>query len=377
MIQPQKEHVGLDLRDNETPDWGENGTYATHLFTDKFLSLIENHDKSKPFFGYFSHIAPHVGGYGDPFQAPRKNVRKFSYIGHKDRTNYAGMVDALDESVGAVVDALNRTGMLNDTIIVFSSDNGASLQGADFSGGSSWPFRGYKATLWEGGLRAPGFVWSTRLKKRRRLSRQLMHIVDWLPTLYSAAGGNVEHLGPTDGFDMWHALSEGTEWPRLEILHNVDPASRAMALRVGRYKILVQAPKNDSRLKNNRHPVKGMDHPLDDLTRLRAASRTATVFKSLYGSLRFETDKKWTQEATVKCASGASIKPPKKGPYLFDIERDPCETRNLAASHKTVLRTLYKKLNSYMSQMVAPRKQPEDPRSYPENFGGVWSPWLD
>ncbi|KAL1421916.1 hypothetical protein MTO96_022625 [Rhipicephalus appendiculatus] len=78
--------------------------------------------------------------------------------------------------------------MLNDTIIVFSSDNGAALLGEDLNGGSSWPLRGYKATLWEGGLRAPGFVWSTRLRKRRRMSRQLMHIVDWLPTLYSAAG---------------------------------------------------------------------------------------------------------------------------------------------------------------------------------------------
>ncbi|KAL1421915.1 hypothetical protein MTO96_022624 [Rhipicephalus appendiculatus] len=173
---------------------------------------------------------------------------------------------------------------------------------------------------------------------------------------------------------MWHALSEGAEWPRQEILHNVDPKNRVMALRVGRYKLLAQAPNNDTKLKNNRHPTKGMDHPLDDLTRLRAASRTAKVFKSLYGTLRFETDKNWTQEATVKCASDASIKPPKKGPYLFDIERDPCETRNLAASHKKVLHSLYKKLNGYMSQMVAPRERPVDPRAYPENFGGVWSP---
>ncbi|KAL3223824.1 hypothetical protein MRX96_027132 [Rhipicephalus microplus] len=204
-----------------------------------------------------------------------------------------------------------------------------------------------------------------------------MHIVDWLPTLYSAAGGNVAQLGPIDGFDMWRALSEGTECPRKEILHNVDPNNRAMALRVGRYKLVVQAPKNDTKLKNNRHPMKGMDNPLDDLTRLRARSRSAKVFKSLFGTLRFETDKNWTQEATVKCSPEASIKPPEKGPYLFDIEQDPCESRNLAASHKRVLRVLYKKLSGYMSRMVASRARPADPRAYPENFGGVWSPWLD
>ncbi|XP_037563230.1 arylsulfatase B-like isoform X1 [Dermacentor silvarum] len=371
------EHVGLDLRDNETPEWGENGTYATHLFTEKFISLLEKHDKSKPFFGYFSHIAPHIAFNEDPFQAPEENVKKFSYIGDKDRSRYAGMVDALDESVGAVVDALDRTGMLNDTIIVFSSDNGAALFGEDLNGGSCWPLRGYKGTLWEGGLRAPAFVWSARLKKQRRVSRQMMHIVDWLPTLYSAAGGRVSHLGPTDGVDMWHALSEGTTSPRQEILHNIDPVSAAMALRVGRYKLLTQAPRNNSKNKSNRYPAKGTDLPLDDLVRLRASSRTAKVLRPMYGPLRHETDKNWTRDATVYCGPVASISPPRKAPYLFDVERDPCETRNLAASHKKVLRSLYKKLSSYMSQMVPPRTQPVDPRSYPENFGGVWSPWLD
>lgn len=374
------EHIGLDLRDNEKPDWGQNGTYATHLFTEKFVSLIEKHDKSKPFFGYFSHIAPHVGGNVNPFQAPEKAMRKFSYIGDKERSYYAGMVDALDESVGAVVEALNRTGMLNDTIIVFSSDNGADLFGKHLTGASSWPLRGCKATLWEGGLRAPGFVWSTRLKRRRRMSRQLMHIVDWLPTLYSAAGGSVSHLGPMDGFDMWHALSEGTESPRREILHNVDPLSRDMALRVGRYKLLVQAPRNETFIayrKDRRHPPKGMSRPRDDLTRLRAASRTAKAFKPLYGPLHCETDKNWTREATVNCGPAASMGPPGKAPYLFDIERDPCETHNMAGSQKQLLHSLYKRLSTYVSQMVPPRRKPEDPRSYPENFGGVWSPWLD
>ncbi|XP_065294694.1 arylsulfatase B-like [Dermacentor albipictus] len=369
------DHVGLDLRDNEAPDWGENGTYITHLFTEKFISLIEKHDKSKPFFGYLCHMAPHVGRNQDPFQAPEENVRQFSYIGDKDRSRYAGMVQALDESVGVVVDALYRAGMLNDTIIVFSSDNGAALSGEDLNGGSSWPLRGYKTTLWEGGIRAPAFIWSTRLRKRRRASRQMMHIVDWLPTLYSAAGGSVSRLGPTDGVDMWHALSEATAWPRQEILHNIDPQTAAMALRVGSYKLLVQTPRNNS--KDNRNPAKGADRPLDDLVRLRAGSRAAKVLRPLYGPLRHETDRNWTREATVYCGPAAGVTPPGKSPYLFDIERDPCETRNLAASHKRVLRSLYKKLSAYMQQMVPPRTQPVDPRSYPENFGGVWSPWLD
>ncbi|KAH6919379.1 hypothetical protein HPB50_029640 [Hyalomma asiaticum] len=328
------EHVGLDMRDNETPYWVQNGTYAAHLFTEKFVSLIERHDKSKPFFGYFSHVAPHVGGNASPFQAPEKGVSKFSYIGDKDRSYYAGMVGALNESVGAVVEALNRTGMINDTIIVFSSDNGADLFGTHLTGASCWPLRGCKSALWEGGLRAPGFVWSTRLKKKRRVSRLLMHIVDWLPTLYSSAGGNVSHLGPMDGFDMWHALSEDTEWPRQEILHNVDPLFRDMALRLGRYKLLVQAPRNETYIayrKDRRLPPKGMSHPRDGLYLDAARNRVKSSTRRL--------------DPVTRCIK--------------------------------LLRSLYKRLSAYVSQMVPPRKRPEDQRSYPENFGGVWSPWLD
>ncbi|XP_077515256.1 arylsulfatase B-like isoform X1 [Amblyomma americanum] len=369
------DHVGLDLRDNEAPTWGENGTYATYLFTRKFISLLEKHNTSKPFFGYFSHIAPHAGRPVNRFQAPEGHVKKFSYIGDKNRTYYAGMVDAMDESVGAVVDALRRRGMLNDTIIVFSSDNGGALFDEQAYGANNWPLRGDKASLWEGGLRAPAFVWSTRLKQRRRVSRQMMHIVDWLPTLYSAAGGKRPSLGITDGVDLWQALSEGSASPRQEILYNVDPVSAAMALRAGRYKLVAQSPRSDR--KDKRYPPKGKDRPVDDLARLRADSRAAKALELLYGPLDIEGADKLLRDATVDCGPGTGVVPPGKAPYLFDIERDPCEMRNLATTHRKVLRSLFKRLSAYMSYMVPPRTQPDDPRSYPENFGGAWSPWLD
>lgn len=369
------DHVGLDLRDSEAPAWGENGTYATHLFTRKFISLLEKHNTSKPFFGYFSHIAPHCGKPLDRFQAPKEYVGKFSYIGDKNRTYYAGMVAAMDESVGAVVDVLRRRGMLNDTIIVFSSDNGGALFAEEAYGASNWPLRGNKATLWEGGLRAPAFVWSTRLKQRQRVSRQMMHIVDWLPTLYSAAGGKLSSLGITDGVDMWRALSEGSASPRQEILHNVDPVSAAMALRAGRYKLIVQAPRSGRM--DNRYPSKGMSRPVDDLARLRADSRTAKALTSLYGPPNHEGADKVLRNAVVDCDPGTGLEPPDRAPYLFDIERDPCETQNLVTTHRKVLRSLLKRLSVHTSYMVPPRTQPDDPRSYPENFGGVWSPWLD
>lgn len=102
------------------------------------------------------------------------------------------MVDALDQSVGTVVDTLQKAGMLNDTIIVFCSDNGALPSGFKSNRGYNWPLRGGKFTLYEGGVRSTAFLWSRRLKNTKRVSNQLMHISDWLPTLYSSAGEYIQ-----------------------------------------------------------------------------------------------------------------------------------------------------------------------------------------
>ncbi|EEC17978.1 arylsulfatase B, putative [Ixodes scapularis] len=98
------------------------------------------------------------------------------------------MVDALDESIGEVFQALGDAGMLGNTIIALSSDNGGLPIGAHSNRGFNFPLRGGKGTLWEGGCRATAFIWSPLLKRKGVVSDQMMHITDWLPTLYSAAG---------------------------------------------------------------------------------------------------------------------------------------------------------------------------------------------
>ncbi|KAH9372419.1 hypothetical protein HPB48_010393 [Haemaphysalis longicornis] len=98
------------------------------------------------------------------------------------------MVDALDQTVGALLQALEEAFMLQDSIIVFSSDNRCLPEGVWANFGSNWPLRGVKATLWEGAIRAAAFIWSPMLRRSGVVSHQLMHITDWLPTLYTAAG---------------------------------------------------------------------------------------------------------------------------------------------------------------------------------------------
>lgn len=100
------------------------------------------------------------------------------------------MLTELDDSVGAIIKALESRDMLKNSIIVFSSDNGGPASGFNNNAASNWPLRGVKNTLWEGGVRAAGFIWSPMIEESRRVSNQTIHISDWLPTLLDAAGYN-------------------------------------------------------------------------------------------------------------------------------------------------------------------------------------------
>ncbi|KAL1486342.1 hypothetical protein MTO96_047010, partial [Rhipicephalus appendiculatus] len=90
-----------------------------------------------------------------------------------------------------VLMALQSRGMLADSLVVFTSDNGAGpLEASENpNAGNNWPLRGSKQDMWEGGMRVPAVLWYGRLNSSepRRPSQQLMHIVDWGPTLYAAA----------------------------------------------------------------------------------------------------------------------------------------------------------------------------------------------
>ncbi|XP_077533190.1 arylsulfatase B-like isoform X2 [Haemaphysalis longicornis] len=260
------DRLGLDFWFNTEPLWNETGHYSTTLYTERARNLIRNRNKRKPFFLYLSHQAAH-SGVDVQFAAPVDNIKKFHYIAEKERTIYAAMLDTLDESVGAVLLALQEEDMLDNSIVVFSSDNGGSSFGPHASRGYNWPLRGAKFALWEGGTRVPAFIWSPLLAKNRRTSKQLMHVTDWLPTLYRAGGGNVAKIGRhLDGIDMWRHLSLDLPSPRTEMLYNIDPIENTSAIRHENYKLLLGIyadGKFDGRFKTTGNPRAGND--FDDL----------------------------------------------------------------------------------------------------------------
>ena len=151
-----------------------------------------------------------------PLQAPDAYIEKYSFIKNEGRRKYAAMVDIMDEAVGNLTRAFKTAGLWDDTLTVFSTDNG----GIHTGGGYNWPLRGEKHTLWEGGMRGIGFVHGEMLQTKGKTSTGLMHVTDWYPTLLHAAGLSPEE--GLDGIDMWETVVGGAPSPRKEILHNID-----------------------------------------------------------------------------------------------------------------------------------------------------------
>lgn len=95
--------------------------YATELLGNDAVKLISNYDEQKPLFLYLAFTAPHA-----PYQAPAKYVDRFAHIADETRRTYAGMVSCLDDQIGEVVAALEKKGMMSNTLILFHSDNGGT-----------------------------------------------------------------------------------------------------------------------------------------------------------------------------------------------------------------------------------------------------------
>ncbi|XP_077512471.1 arylsulfatase B-like isoform X2 [Amblyomma americanum] len=367
--------TGLDFWFNMEPLWSLNGTYSTTLYTERAKYIIRNRQKSKPLFLLMSHQAPHGAGDPDPFQAPQENVDKFPYIEERNRTVYAGMVDAMDQSIGSVFQALSEAGMLDNTVVVFSSDNGGAPWGLHASRSFNWPLRGVKGTLWEGGTRVAAFIWSPRLRRNRTVSHQLMHITDWLPTLYSVAGGNAAKLAKLDGHNMWHHLSNGFPSPRIEMLYNFDDSfMNAAALRFSRFKLVLDG----TGFFNGRYRTPGGFRPHKDLNKLLSRSVVADVLKNLYKKTRLVFPRHWRERATLTCGwwQRRNFRPT-DSVYLFDIVRDPCELDNLARILPQVVAFLKMRIDAFRAEALPLQWAPKDPAGFPEKLNGTWAPWME
>ena len=154
--------------------------YLTDRLTDEAVAFVERHAGS-PFFLFLSHKTPHT-----PLQATAKYADRYRHIEDAATRVYAAMVSSLDDSVGAVVAALRETDTLQDTLLVFLSDNGCASYVANAC--SNTPLRGFKRHLHEGGIRVPFVVsWPNRLPAGTVFEHPAVSI-DLMDTFLAAAG---------------------------------------------------------------------------------------------------------------------------------------------------------------------------------------------
>jgi len=155
--------------------------YVTDYFTNEAVRAI-GANRNRPFFLYLAYNAPHT-----PLQATREDYEAVAHIPDHTRRVYAAMLLALDRGVGRVMEALRENGLDENTLVIFTSDNG----GAWYTGldGLNAPFRGWKATFFEGGVRVPFFArWPGGLPAGGRVSGPAGHL-DVFATAVAAAGG--------------------------------------------------------------------------------------------------------------------------------------------------------------------------------------------
>jgi uncharacterized sulfatase len=184
------------------------GGYLTDYWTDESIKVIRA-NKNRPFFLYLAHWGPHT-----PLQATREDFEALSGIEPHRKRVYAGMIRAVDRSVGRILETLKAEGIADNTVVVFTSDNG----GAGYIGipDVNSPFRGWKITMFEGGLRVPLFIkWPGKIAAGTTVDAPVAHI-DMMPTLAAAAGAPQPEGVTIDGVDLLPlATGEGADnWNR-------------------------------------------------------------------------------------------------------------------------------------------------------------------
>jgi arylsulfatase A-like enzyme len=212
-------------------------TYLTDDFTNEAIAYIDR-NQDKPFFMYLAYNAPH-----GPIHATREYLAKTDHIEEGQRSAYGAMVVGMDVGIGRIINKLKRDGLFDNTLIFFYSDNGAMTQGA-----SSYPFRGHKGMLFEGGIRVPFLVsWPAQLQPGRY--DQPISGLDIYPTVINAAGAR--HQGKKlDGIDLMPFLTQkSTERPHDQLYWRYSGGA-GYAVRNGDWKMVMSGYKNDFLLFN-------------------------------------------------------------------------------------------------------------------------------
>lgn len=237
------------------------GYYLTNLIMDKTLEFIQS-AKEKPFFLNYAPYAVHT-----PFHPVKALLKKYEnkppWNGH-DHAKYATMIENLDTQIGRLITVLKETGQLENTFILFTSDNGGR-----YATTKQWPLRSGKGAYYEGGIRVPMFAyWKGKIKGGVKSDVPVTHI-DFYPTFLEIAGTKKPNSKTLDGQSLlplfttektleerplfWHfpvylnTQVGGGDYSATDRLFRTRPGS---AVRMGDWKLIQYFENNDLELYN-------------------------------------------------------------------------------------------------------------------------------
>jgi N-acetylgalactosamine-6-sulfatase len=275
--------------------WDASGEYfranSTEYIVDEAIEFLSERNSDDPFYMNLWTLLPHAtlhpteeqkGPYEEFSTPPIGEDAEASYDGAM--TLYYSSVTAIDRQVGRLMDALDDMGLADDTILVFSSDNGPEeihIENSSHTGvGSTGPFRGCKRSLYEGGLRMPFVVrWPGEVPAGRVDDESILSGVDWLPTLCDLAGVDLPDGFTPDGesvADVWRGATRERsdpllwEW-RYGITGDLADTSPTLAIRDGDWKLLM----NPDRSRVELYDVPNDPMEMDDRSAVRPDLRDA------------------------------------------------------------------------------------------------------
>jgi len=218
-----------DLWKDEQEIW-ENGKYFPDIIVREAKRFLEE-NKDNPFFLFLPFNTPHY-----PMQAEQKFVNMYENIKDPNRKRYAAFVTSLDDKIGQVIAKLDELKIRENTIVIFMSDHGHSVEKRAFGGGgSAGPFRGHKKTMWEGGIRVPSIIsWPGHIPEGA-VRDQLACSIDWLPTIAEYCGVKLPNR-KMDGKSIVPLINSSNGKTPHDIMHWM--LGKSWAVRQGKWKLV-------------------------------------------------------------------------------------------------------------------------------------------
>ena len=310
-----------------------DGRYLTDVLTEEAVGFIERHC-ANPFFLYVAYNAPH-----SPLQAPAEDVEPFCEQGKLNPavSTLYGMIRRMDSGVGRILDALDRNRLSQNTVVLFTSDNGPWL-GSDRLDDETFsmmrhngPFSGMKEDVLEGGIRVPAVIRCRDSLPSGCRTNELVHFADWLPTLLSLAGVPVPHHLELDGSDAAPALQgehSRTDPVRFWQWNRYRPVPHCnAAMRDGQWK-LVWPWIPEANLKPQR----------DNEMYMRGLAE---------GHCLMDVDGALPERVLSR----------ERPPELFDLEADPAEATDLASRYPARVSAMAREWDAWFEEVMAEWEQ--------------------